>query len=107
MNMTFSDFKGIPCVWLDNGHVRLAVTTQRGPRILFFGQTGGENLLAELPDFVVGKFHFLGGHRLWASPESLYHTYHPDDDPPLFLDIHRPGGRASAWPMNIQSAACT
>jgi hypothetical protein len=105
MNMTFADFNTIPCVWLDNGHVRLAVTTNCGPRILFFGwspdatrgQAGGAhslrsglpsveggNLLAELPDFMVQSFHFWGGHRLWAAPESLVHTYHPDDEPPLF-----------------------
>jgi hypothetical protein len=53
---------------------------------LAFGFKGGENLFAELPDFVTdcpgnGVFHFYGGHRLWHAPEQPSRTYLPDDFP--------------------------
>ncbi len=85
MTITFAPFNDIPCAWLTNGQVRLAVSTDRGPRVLSWGLEGGPNLFAELLDFVVdspgGPFHFLGGHRLWHGPESLAVTYWPDDEP--------------------------
>jgi hypothetical protein len=85
MTITFAPFNNIPCAWLTNGRVRLAVSTDRGPRVLFWGLDDGPNLFAELLDFVVdspgGPFHFLGGHRLWHGPESLAVTYWPDDEP--------------------------
>jgi hypothetical protein len=94
VTITLAAFNNIPCAWLSNGQVRLAVSTDRGPRVLFWGWegdplcppgTGRANLFAELPDFVVdspgGPFHFLGGHRLWHSPETLADTYWPDDEP--------------------------
>jgi hypothetical protein len=57
-----------------------------GPRILSLKFAGGENLLAELPDFVTdcpgtGTYHFYGGHRLWHAPEVPSRTYLPDDCP--------------------------
>lgn len=85
MTTTFAAFNDIPCAWLSNGQVRLAVSTDRGPRVLFWGWESGANLFAELLDFVVdspgGPFHFLGGHRLWHGPETLADTYWPDDKP--------------------------
>jgi len=80
------DYSGYKCVALENDSLRLLVTQSVGPRIISFGFKGGDNLFAELPDFVTelpegGVFHFYGGHRLWAAPESLDITYIPDDDP--------------------------
>lgn len=69
------------CAWLGNGQVELAVTTGRGPRVAWWGWTGGSNLMARVPEFVVRGFSFLGGHRLWAAPESFALTYQPDDAP--------------------------
>jgi hypothetical protein len=82
--MTAIKFLGHDCVPLENGILKLLVTQSIGPRILSFGFTNGENLLAELPDFVTdcpgtGKFHFYGGHRLWHAPEEPARTYLPDD----------------------------
>ena len=79
-------YLGHDCVVLGNGVLKLVVTQSIGPRILFLGFTGGENLLAELPDFVTdcpgtGIFHFYGGHRLWHAPEEPSRTYLPDDSP--------------------------
>ena len=77
------EFNGLACRWLANGRLRLAVTTGRGPRIVFCGLAGGRNLLAETPDFTLdspyGPLHLLGGHRLWYAPEIVGRTYWPDD----------------------------
>ena len=79
-------FNGIAgCRRLSNGIVEAIVTTAFGPRILFYGTVGGENILAELPDesktTELGEFKPWGGHRLWAAPEVLPRTYAPDDQP--------------------------
>jgi len=84
--MNTTKFFGQVCVPLENGIVKLLVTQSIGPRILFLGFADGENLFAELPDFVTdcpgtGTFHFYGGHRLWHAPEEPSRTYLPDDDP--------------------------
>ncbi|PYV48608.1 MAG: hypothetical protein DMG92_13165 [Acidobacteria bacterium] len=67
---------------LSNGAVELIVTADIGPRILFYGFCGGENLLHEVED-EAGKiggseFRLYGGHRLWVSPE-VERTYYPDN----------------------------
>jgi hypothetical protein len=79
-------FSGHECCVLENESLRLLVTRSIGPRILSLGFLDGENLLADLPDFVtvspnMGVFHFYGGHRLWHAPEDLNRTYVPDDSP--------------------------
>lgn len=79
-------FLGYECVTLENEHISLLVTQSVGPRIISLRLKGGENIFAELPDFVTkrpdGKdFHFRGGHRLWHAPESMPRTYALDDDP--------------------------
>lgn len=71
---------------LSNGTVDVMVTTDLGPRIIFYGFTGGTNILGELgPDALVktewGDWHPWGGHRLWAAPEALPRSYWPDNDP--------------------------
>ncbi|HEX9839440.1 MAG TPA: hypothetical protein VGA72_08845 [Anaerolineales bacterium] len=84
--MKTENFLGQECHALANKTLKLLVTRSVGPRILFLGFIGGENILAELPDFVTecpgaGIFHFYGGHRLWHAPEELHRTYLPDDSP--------------------------
>lgn len=79
-------FFGQDCVSLENGALELLIAQSVGPRILSLRFAGGQNLLAELPDFVtecpgVGPYHFYGGHRLWHAPEELGRTYLPDDCP--------------------------
>jgi hypothetical protein len=79
-------YSGYDCVLLENRSLHLLLTQSVGPRILSFGFQGGENLFAELPDFVAecpgaGTFHFRGGHRLWHAPEDASRTYLPDDAP--------------------------
>lgn len=80
------NFHGQECISLENGTVSLLITKSIGPRILSLRFLGGENLLAELPEFTTecpgaGIFHFYGGHRLWHAPEEPARTYLPDDSP--------------------------
>lgn len=79
-------FFGHECVTLKNKTIQLLISRSMGPRILSLKFAGGENLLAELPDFVTdcpgtGTYHFYGGHRLWHAPEVPSRTYLPDDGP--------------------------
>jgi hypothetical protein len=87
--MDIVNFLGHECVSLENKKIQLLVSRSIGPRILSLRFADGENLLAELPDFVIdcpgsGIFHAYGGHRLWHAPEQSNRTYLPDDSP---LDI--------------------
>jgi hypothetical protein len=78
-----NSFCGHPTRELDNGSLRLEYVTDVGPRIarLYLGRSD-LNLLAEVPetgvDTPLGRFHFMGGHRLWHSPEAIPRTYIPD-----------------------------
>jgi hypothetical protein len=79
-------FLDFDCASLENKTIALLVTKSVGPRIISLRFNGGENLFAELPDFVTERpdekpFHFYGGHRLWHSPESMPRTYELDDEP--------------------------
>lgn len=76
----------LDCIALSNGVLELLVAQNIGPRILSLRLVGRENLLAELPEFVIERpgsepFHFWGGHRLWYAPESRAITYLPDNQP--------------------------
>lgn len=84
--MKTTTYAGQDCCVLENAALELLVTRSVGPRLLSLRLRNGENLFAELPDFVApcpgyGEFHFYGGHRLWYAPERLPHTYLPDDAP--------------------------
>jgi hypothetical protein len=79
-------YLGFECVWLENSVLSLLVTRSVGPRIISLRLNGGENLLAELPDYVTERpdgrtYHFYGGHRLWHAPEDMPRTYALDDGP--------------------------
>ena len=77
-------------------NMEMVVTTGVGPRILFFGEKGGDNLLyndlnrtavnrSALHASVFGAgnpYYFYGGHRVWASPEHDPHSNCPDNAPP-------------------------
>ena len=78
-----TDFHGLPTAVLENQQLRLEYLTTAGPRIVGLSFHGLPNLLADLFDMTsdtpLGKYSFLGGHRLWISPESFRTTYIPDD----------------------------
>jgi len=84
--MKTTKFLNFDCVSLESALFSLLVTQSVGPRIISLRFNGGDNLFAELPDFVTGRpggefFRFYGGHRLWHAPENMPRTYVPDDGP--------------------------
>lgn len=73
------------CIKLSNGDVDVIVTTSVGPRILYYGASGGRNVLGQFPDSsketALGTWKPYGGHRLWVWPEVFPGTYAPDNAP--------------------------
>lgn len=80
---------------IENGVIRAVVTLDIGPRIIFFGFIGGQNIMCDNRELLGGKtdkdfedlfgagkkWENLGGHRIWAAPEEWPLTYTPDDMP--------------------------
>ena len=79
---------------LTNGIIELKVTVDVGPRIIYFGFVGKDNIFFEDKEDAIGRdtkdmciygennlWHIYGGHRLWSSPEISPRTYYPDNDP--------------------------
>jgi hypothetical protein len=69
----------------DLGTVRLSVATDAGPRIVGYQPSGHTDPFADLLDEVIehpsiGRYWFIGGHRLWRAPEVPAITYHPDEE---------------------------
>jgi hypothetical protein len=76
---TFAGFD--ECIVLRSADRKLVVTTEVGPRILFFGPEDGPNMLLvrkEHEGLKDGEYHSYGGHRLWIAPERKPNTYAPD-----------------------------
>ncbi len=76
------------CVCLDNGVIKLMATIDVGPRIIYFGSRGNDNILFEDVDRDFyemnrgyGTWYAYGGHRLWSAPELMPETYFPDNNP--------------------------
>lgn len=80
---------------ISNGVVEAYVTLDVGPRIIRYGFVGSQNIMNDdrslfTPSakdnyedyFGKGKkWDNMGGHRIWASPESYPETYYPDSEP--------------------------
>jgi hypothetical protein len=80
-----SEFHGQPAGILENTHLRLEYLTQAGPRVVrLCAANREENLLGEFPDVgwdtPEGYFQLMGGHRLWAAPETPGVSYLPDSE---------------------------
>lgn len=75
------------CYRLSNDQIELIITADVGPRIIYFGLIGGQNIFKQYPDQmgVTSSDEWLsfGGHRLWHAPESQPRTYYPDMEPVL------------------------
>lgn len=73
------------CLKMSNSVIELVITTDVGPRIIYFGYAGQQNELFELEEEsgLTGgdKFRFYGGHRLWAAPQSAQRTEEVDNVP--------------------------
>lgn len=85
------DFYGKPTRALSNDYLELEYLESAGPRIVSLRYRGSANLLAQVPDqkrdTPWGEYHFMGGHRLWHSPEEMPRTYVPDNDGCTCLEI--------------------
>jgi hypothetical protein len=72
------------CLEITNGDARLVIPTKFGPRVLFYGLDGGENVFGWHPGAAVetdlGTWKPYGGHRLWTAPENMPLSYAPDND---------------------------
>ncbi len=73
------------CYRLANGIIDLIVTTDVGPRVIWFGFKNGENEFAEFASDLgrTGGDEWVsyGGHRLWHAPEDKPRSYFPDNSP--------------------------
>jgi hypothetical protein len=82
------------CYKITNGIVDLVVTTDVGPRVIYYGFCGRENELCEVKEQLgnTGGDEWLiyGGHRLWHSPEAMPRSYFPDNSP-VEIDILKDG----------------
>ncbi len=101
------------CVKITNGTVDIIVTADVGPRVLYYGFTGGENVFcldlerstkwsgkAYDEYYYDGAVSYLyGGHRIWVTPEQAPQTYYPDNDK---LDIeYTENGAVFTAPVQI------
>ena len=88
------------CVVMESGILKLAVSTDFGPRVLgcFIGDD--DNMMVVMPNRALKGcntgFRLYGGHRLWHSPEAKPRSYEPDNDP---VDVTQlPNGYEFACP---------
>lgn len=80
------EYLGWPnCIEITNDSTRLVISTDFGPRILFYGLDETENILGWHPEAAVttslGTWKPYGGHRLWVAPENMPLSYAPDNEP--------------------------
>lgn len=104
--MKTTKFLDFNCVSLENASLALLVTQSVGPRVISLRFNGGDNLFAELSDFVTRRpdgetFHFYGGHRLWHAPENMPRTYIQDDGPVNIVPTRN--GLSVTQPVETQS----
>lgn len=93
------------CRRLRSGDVELIVTTEVGPRILFYGRSGGDNELhvAPRPKSTPGPDEWVnyGGHRLWHAPEIPPRNMAPDNDAVQVEAV--PGGAVFVQPTEAST----
>ncbi len=88
------------CVRIANDDAELLVMVDKGPRIISYRRTEGENLFFNDLDgknvvtepkinetFGKPAYELFGGHRMWATPESMPLSYYPDDEPVAWKEI--------------------
>ena len=73
------------CLEISNEQVKLLITLDVGPRVIFYGFIDGQNMFKNF-DEQMGltggdEWRIYGGHRLWHAPEVAPRTYSPDNEP--------------------------
>lgn len=73
------------CIKIENHIVKLIITADVGPRIIYYGFLDGENEFCEVKEDMGltggDQWRIYGGHRLWHSPEAMPRSYYPDNNP--------------------------
>lgn len=95
------------CFCFEDTHLKMIVTADVGPRVIFFGRAGGKNLFFENQEEIgtSGSDHWVmyGGHRFWAAPESKTRTYVADNFPVVVeIDNRLLKAQASVEPCGLQ-----
>lgn len=106
MNIKRVRWNGLNAISFTSSDVVLTVVTDFGPRIAFFGRTGGRNLLFwDEMDRSRKDWKLRGGHRVWImtpGADESETTYRPDNDP---CTVEESGGSTTVWsaldPMNM------
>lgn len=66
------------CYSFENQKIKLIITADVGPRVIFFGASGGVNQFFESNDEVgtsgSAVWQSYGGHRFWTAPEDKLRT---------------------------------
>lgn len=82
------------CLVFRNHGLKLILTTEIGPRVLYFGREKGPNMLLvrkEHEGQKGGPYRSYGGHRLWVGPEEKRKTCTSDSFPVEVKEIARKG----------------
>lgn len=73
------------CIRLSNDESELIISTDVGPRIIYFGFTNQQNFFYLSPEdsgkIGGNNWRIYGGHRLWLAPEAMPRSYYPDNNP--------------------------
>lgn len=71
------------CYSIETSTIKMIVTGDVGPRIIFFGSPNGVNQFYVNPEESGcsggNEWHLYGGHRFWAAPEDKIRTYVADN----------------------------
>lgn len=86
ISITKVNYNGWPhCLCMENGLIRLIITTDVGPRIIYCSFNERENLFHQNREqqglMDDAEWHIYGGHRLWHSPQVGYRPNQPDNVP--------------------------
>lgn len=95
---TFAGFD--ECIVFRSGDLKLIMTTEVGPRILFFGKNDGPNMLLvrkEHQGQKEGPYRSYGGHRLWVGPEEKRKTCTSDSFPVVVEEVTRRGKKIARF----------
>lgn len=72
------------CLEMSNDQVKLIITLDVGPRVIFYGFIDGQNMFKNFDEQIglVGgdEWRIYGGHRLWHAPEVSPRTYSLDNE---------------------------
>ena len=73
------------CFCWENQKIKMIVTSDVGPRVIFLGSPNGKNQFYEIDEEAGSTggndYRFYGGHRCWTAPEDKIRSYAIDNSP--------------------------